>query len=63
MKEFTVAMIIVAIVLIIIFGPFALIWALNTLFPVLIIPYTFKTWLASLFITGVFAVRITNSTK
>lgn len=30
----------------IIFGPLALIWALNTLFPALLIPYTFETWLA-----------------
>lgn len=29
-------------------GPLALIWALNTLFPVLAIPYTFWTWLAAL---------------
>ena len=33
-------------VLVLIFGPLALIWALNTLFPVLLIPYTFETWLA-----------------
>ena len=35
------------LVLLIIFGPLALIWALNTLFPVLAIPYTWQTWLAS----------------
>ena len=34
-------------VLAIIFGPLALIWALNTLFPALLIPYTFETWLAA----------------
>lgn len=31
----------------IIFGPLALIWAINTLFPALLIPYTFETWLAA----------------
>jgi len=30
----------------IIFGPFLTIWSLNTLFPVLAIPYTFDTWCA-----------------
>ena len=30
-------------VLALIFGPLALIWALNTLFPALLIPYTFET--------------------
>lgn len=28
-------------------GPLAVIWALNTLFPVLAIPYTVWTWLAA----------------
>lgn len=27
-------------------GPLAIIWSLNTLFPVLSIPYTFYSWLA-----------------
>jgi len=36
-----------AIVLIIV-SPFISIWALNTLFPVLAIPYTIWTWLAML---------------
>jgi hypothetical protein len=35
------------IAVIIIFGPLVTIWAVNTLFE-LAIPYTFKTWLASL---------------
>lgn len=27
-------------------GPLAILWALNTLFPVLAIPYNFSSWLA-----------------
>ncbi len=27
-------------------GPLLVIWALNTLFPTLLIPYTFETWSA-----------------
>lgn len=37
---------IVLIVAIIVFGPIAGIWSLNTLFPVLAIPYTLETWAA-----------------
>jgi hypothetical protein len=33
-------------ILAIIFVPLATIWSLNTLFPVLSIPYTFYSWLA-----------------
>ncbi len=44
----------VVIVAIVIAGPLLSIWALNTLFPVLAISYTFDTWLAMLLIGGVF---------
>jgi hypothetical protein len=40
--------IVVLIVALILAGPLAVIWALNTLFPVLAIPYTIWTWLAAL---------------
>lgn len=33
-------------VVLIVFGPLAIIWSLNTLFPVLSIPYSFYSWLA-----------------
>lgn len=36
------------ILIIVVAGPLLLIWALNTLFPVLAIPYTVWTWLAAL---------------
>ena len=42
----------VLIVAILIFGPLLFIWSLNTLFG-LGIAYTFKTWLASLLVSGV----------
>lgn len=44
----TVAIItlVLILVLIIIFQPLAVLWSLNTLFPVLAIPYTFWSWLA-----------------
>lgn len=42
----TLIVYVVIIALIIAFGPLAVIWSLNTLFPVLAIPYTFWNWLA-----------------
>ena len=40
------------IVLAIVLGPLAGIWSLNTLFPILVIPYTWETWLAFLLLFG-----------
>ena len=50
-------------VLAIIFGPLALIWALNTLFPALLIPYTFETWLAAVVFNMFFVPSKTWSSK
>jgi len=44
---------IIFIVLLIILGPIATIWSLNTLFPALAIPIGFDTWLAALVLGGV----------
>jgi hypothetical protein len=41
-------------------APFAVIWALNTLFPVLAIPYTFETWLSIVVLSGVFKTTVTK---
>lgn len=40
------------ILLVIVFGPIAGIWSLNTLFPVLAIPYTLETWCAFFLLFG-----------
>lgn len=42
----TIIALLVFAVLLAIFGPLAIIWALNTLFPILAIPYGFLQWLA-----------------
>jgi hypothetical protein len=56
------ALFVVAIVvLIIIFAPFATLWALNVLFPVLAIPYTFETWAASLILFGLTRASVSKS--
>lgn len=46
-------------ILVILLGPIALIWGLNTLFPVLAIPYTLETWLAAFIIPAVFKTNVT----
>jgi tryptophan-rich sensory protein len=51
---------ILAIFLIIV-GPLITIWSLNTLFPVLAIPYNIWTWLATVFIFT--AIRANVSVK
>ncbi len=43
-------------ILLILLAPLALIWAINTLFPNVVIPYTFETWAASVIIGSVFGV-------
>lgn len=40
--------IVLLIVLLVIAGPLLILWSLNTLFPMLAIPYTGWTWLAAL---------------
>jgi len=42
------------IVIVIIVGPLLSIWALNTLFPALAIPYTIQTWAAVMLVGGMF---------
>ena len=51
----------VLIVIVLFVGPLASIWALNTLFPVLAIPYTLETWAAMALDGGLF--RSSFSTK
>lgn len=51
---------VVLIVLLIAFGPILTIWALNTLFPALAIPYTFETWAAVVLLGSLGNVRLSN---
>lgn len=53
-----VAIILILAVLILIGAPLALIWALNTLFPVLAIPYTLETWLAAFIIPAALKAKV-----
>lgn len=48
----------VFVIALVIIGPLATIWSLNTLFPVVAIPYTWETWLAAVILAGVFKTTI-----
>ena len=48
----TYIVILALVVLAIIVGPFLTIWSLNTLFPVLAIPFTLETWAAVILLHG-----------
>lgn len=50
--------IILVIIAVVILGPLITIWALNTLFPVLAIPYTLETWFAVVVVASLFKTKI-----
>ena len=50
-KEYIWLALLIAVIAV---GPLLSIWALNTLFPVLAIPYTLETWAAMALVGGVF---------
>lgn len=59
MRGLGIGVIIAFAILVILIGPLAVIWALNTLFPVLAIPYTLETWFAAFIIPAVFKTNVT----
>jgi hypothetical protein len=48
-----ILIIIAILIALLILMPWATIWSLNTLFPVLAIPFTLNTWLAAIILGGV----------
>ncbi len=61
MSDFVkIVLLVLLIVAILAFGPLVTIWSLNTLFPVLAIPYELSTWFATLWIFGFFAYKAKN---
>jgi len=60
----TKVLIIVAFALLVVIGaPLALIWAVNTLFPALAIPYTLETWLAAFIVPAAFRSEVSFKGK
>ena len=56
---FKAIMLVVFVVFLIVIGPILTIWALNTLFPALAIPYDIYTWLAVVILGGLFKSNVT----
>lgn len=52
--------VILLIVGLLILGPLLTIWALNTLFPALAIPYTLQTWAATVILGGLFTAKVSK---
>jgi hypothetical protein len=48
----------VLIVALVVLGPLIVIWSMNTLFPVLAIPYTWQTWLSVLVMSAFFQTKV-----
>jgi hypothetical protein len=53
-------MLIAFIVFIVVIGPIATIWAANTLFPTLAIPYTVETWFAVVVLGAFIRAKVTT---
>jgi hypothetical protein len=60
MKYFFVLLLVVALIIL---GPLATIWALNTLFPALNIGYGLNEWIAVIILAGVIRGEITVNGK
>ena len=48
----------IVFIILVFIGPILVIWSLNTLFPVLVIPYTLETWVAAVIIAGIFRSKL-----
>ena len=48
-----VSLVLNLVIAVVLLGPLLTIWSLNTLFPVLAIPYSIETWLATAVIAGI----------
>jgi len=53
-----ILLIFLVVLLAVAMGPLVTIWALNSLFPALAIPYTFSTWLAVIIVGAVLRARV-----
>lgn len=57
MSTYRFVLLLLLILALILLGPLLLIWALNTLFPVLNIPFTVETWLAAFIISATISYK------
>ena len=59
----TFMLILALAIFLVVIGPILAIWSLNTLFPVLAIPYTVWTWLAVVVLVAFFRANISVKRK
>lgn len=59
-SNITLIALVAFIIAVITFGPWVTIWALNTLFPLLAIPFNLATWFAVIWIGAFFQVKVTR---
>ena len=59
----TLILVVLVVVALLIAGPFIVIWSANTLFPALVIPYTWQTWLATILLGAFFRANVTVNRK
>jgi hypothetical protein len=52
-----IVLLVLFLIVILVFGPLITLWSLNTLFPVLSIPYNLATWFAALWVFGFVAYK------
>jgi hypothetical protein len=64
MKNNTVVFLaVIAVIVLLIAGPFIVIWSVNILFPTAAIPYTWETWLATILLGAFFRANVTVNRK
>jgi hypothetical protein len=63
MKVIALIAAVALIAFLVIIGPVLTIWALNTLFPVVAIPYTIETWFAVVIVGALFKTNLTYKKK
>ncbi len=56
-------LVVIAVIALLIAGPFIVIWSANTLFPALAIPYDWRTWLATILLGAFFRANVTVNRK
>lgn len=54
----SITAIVLLVALFIVMGPLLMIWALNTLFPVLNIAYSFETWISIVILAGLSRTKL-----
>ena len=52
---------VLVVIAIVVLGPLLTIWAMNALFPTLVIPYTLETWAAIVILASFFKTNVGNS--